>query len=163
MEATTAVRVGRLLLAIGGCANIMVAILHVFMKFIGISAFNYFGAPVALIQLIENNHTWLVMEIMGLLVGLFLVAGFYGLSGAKIIRRLPGLNFILVTIGVIYTVRGAVVVLIPFPGVVGYLIHNYPTILGMGRPIMLHDWVFSFISLLVGLIYLVGWRLIKRY
>ena len=93
---------------------------------------------------------------MGIIILAFAAAGLYGLSGAGFVRRLPGLNPVLVIIGLVYSLRGSVVFLMPFPDFVNKLMLNYPNLLGMGRPFLYQDWIFSFIWLFVGLAYLVG-------
>jgi len=153
---------GKALLTIGGFANLAVAALHIIIAFVGASAYKFFGAPVALTQLVQNNHTVLVVVIMGIITLAFVLAGLYGLSGAGLLRRLPGLGLVLLLIGVIYLLRGAVVFLMPFPNFVNKLMLSYPNILGMGRSIMLQDWVFSFVWLFLGLVYLVGWKFVDK-
>jgi putative oxidoreductase len=153
------IKLGRTLLITGGILNIAIAIFHVLIALIGVSAYKFFGAPVSLIQLVQNHYIFQVTIIMGGLAIAFLVAGLYGFSGAGLIRRLPALNLVLISVGLIYTLRGSFIMLIPFPNLINKIMLNYPNLLGMERPIMYQDWIFTSIALIVGLFYLVGCKL----
>lgn len=155
-------KLGKTLLTFGGSVNIFVAILHILIALIGVSAYQYFGAPAVLIQLVQNNNSLLVVGIMGMITFAFALVGLYGLSGAGLLRRLPGLNLVLIAIGLIYLIRGAAVLLILFPEITKSLMQTYPNILGMGRPIMYQDWLFSFVCLFLGLTYLLGWKFVAK-
>ena len=142
-----------IMFTIVGLINIAVAILHMAILFIGTHAYQYFGAPAYFVQ---NNHSWYTFGFMLGIILLFFMAGLYALSAASIIRKLPNLTFILLLIGVIYTLRGGIVFLIPFPKLTQFLILSQPNLLGMGRPLLTRDWIFSFVWLIVGLCYLWG-------
>ena len=144
-------------LLIAGIANIFIALLHIAIMIIGVEAYNYFGAPIIFIHLAEQGHPFTLGIMMMLIAFCFLVAGLYGISGAGAIRRLPFLKIILFLISIIYILRGTVVFLIPFPEITLRLMALYPNLLGMGRHIMFHDWIFSFVWLVIGIIYFVGW------
>ncbi len=137
-------------------ANIVVSLLHFAMIFIGAKAYYYFGAPSYFIQ---HAQSWYVVVLMMILSGLFFIVGLYGLSAAAYIRRLPGVWAVIFLVGVLYTLRGSVVILMPFPELVGYILKNYPGLLGMDRPLLIQDWVFSALWLLAGLTYLCAWVL----
>jgi hypothetical protein len=143
----------QILLAIAGFANIFIALLHVAMLFIGASAYESFGAPASFVQ-----HPASLVTIMQMLVliAFFLLVGLYALSGAELLRRFPLTKTVLVVIGVIYTLRGSMVFLMPFPNLINKKMVSYPSLLGHTRPLMSQDWVFSFIALLIGLCYLAG-------
>ena len=51
---------------------------------------------------------------------------------------------------------------VAFPLVAESLMHRYPALLGMGRPILWQDWFFSLIWLLLGLIYTINWYFIRK-
>ena len=147
-------RISEILLIAGGIANLATSLLHIIMIFVGVSAYQYFGAPTYFIQHSDTIYTFVLMLLLALL---FFLAGLYALSGAGLMRRLPGTRNIILIVGFIFTVRGAVVFLKPFPKLVNQLIMSYPNVLGMDRPLMTQDWFFSLAWLLVGLAYLTGW------
>lgn len=149
-------------LVLAGISNILVGILHIGMLFLGVSTFSYLGAPASLIQMVQNHELIRVLCIMIPLASLFCIAGLYALSAAQIIRYLPATKIVTLVIGLIYCLRGAVVVLWPFPSVAESLIHRYPALLGMGRPILWQDWIFSLIWLMLGLIYIISWYSIRN-
>ena len=130
------------LLILAGISNIFVGMVHIVMLFLGVGAFSYLGAPASLIHMVEKNEWVLVTSIMILLASLFIIAGLYALSAAEVIHHLPASKTILLALGLVYCLRGAVVVLWPFPLVAESLMHRYPALLGMGRPILWQDWFF---------------------
>lgn len=66
----------------------------------------FFGAGDELVS------DWRVLLLAGLVVTAFLVVlGFYGLSGAGLIRRLPLLRLVIFLIGTIYIYRGIPIIL----------------------------------------------------
>ena len=150
------------LLILAGISNILVGVLHIGILLIGASAFSYLGAPASLTLMAKNHQLIPLLCIMIPLAGLFCLAGLYALSAAQVIRQLPATKIVTLVIGLIYCLRGAVVVLWPFPSVVESLMHRYPELLGMGRPILWQDWMFSLVWLMLGLIYMVGWYSIRH-
>lgn len=151
---------GKLLIA-GAMINILTAILHISIPFIGKAAYQYFGAPPEIITLAQEGYFAISLLIMFLLSTLFFVAGLYGLSGAGLIRPIPFRSVAILLIGILYTLRGSVVILLPFPHLANKLIQLFPSILGMGREIMFQDWLFSFVWLVTGIFYLIGYAKIK--
>src|SRR5262245_49896623 len=100
---------GRPLLLFGGLASIAIAALHVVIVFIGPPAYRYFGAGEALARQAELGS--LFPATLTLIVATaFALFGAYALSGAGTLRRLPLLRLGLTTIGVIYTLRGLLLV-----------------------------------------------------
>ena len=101
-----------------------------------------FGASEALV----SNPPLLLA--LGLLVALLLVIfGFYGLSGAGVIRRLPLLRLGLLAIGLLYSLVGI------------NFIFQVPVILGIvpsAGPIPIHIVLVSFGALVACLAYLIG-------
>lgn len=140
------------LLAIGGTINILTALIHIVIVAIGVSAYHYFGVSQNIIQMFSTQQLLLPISIMPLTILLFFIAGLYGLSGAKLLPHLPALKLVLFIIGIIYCLRGAVLLLLFFPTATVKL----ATILDLGRPIVFHDWVITVIWLITGLCYLVG-------
>ncbi len=76
--------------------------------------------------------------------------GFYGLSGAGVIRRLPLLKIALILIGAVYTLRGVAV------------FQQLFQIATSSVEVAPREIVFSLVSLVIGLAYLIGtisnWR-----
>ena len=135
----------QILLILGALANFGIALLHLVIIFIGPPAYIYFGAP-QLAPLAEQGSPLPAIVTSGLVV-IFAVCGFYGLSGAGLLRRLPLLRLGLLTIGAVYTLRGLVII----EDLIGLFSDaNYP----------FEQAVFSIAALLVGLCYLIGapWR-----
>ena len=155
-------RLHKIPLLFAGVSNLVVGVLHIAIMFMGVPAFQYLGAPDSLVSLVRHHRLLHLLFFMIPLASLFIVAGLYALSGVGFVRRLPRCHAVLFVIGVMYTLRGAVVVLWPFPSVVTGIIDRYPLLLGMGRAVEFQDWVFSFLWLLVGVCYLIGWRQFSR-
>ena len=109
----------------------------------GPSAYRYFGAG-DLAPLAESGSP-LPALITGFLVALFVIWALYAFSGAGLIRKLPLLRTGLVTIGSIYTLRGVML----FPELFSLI---------AGRNSAPRMAVFSAVSLIIGLSYLVGCR-----
>ncbi len=102
----------------------------------------YFGAPEALV---ENIYTLIFVSI--LIAGVLALFGFYALSGAGSIQRLPFLKQALVAISSIYLLRG--LLLIPeFLVVVGAM--------EVSIPVAPRFVIFSIGSLLIGIIFTLG-------
>jgi hypothetical protein len=134
-------RGGAWLLA-AAAASFGVAALHVAMTFVGISAYEYFGAPGNLVAAARRGSA--VPALVTLIIALVFAAfGFYGLSGAGLAPRLPALRVLLVGISGIYLLRGLVV----FPE---FILHFY------ARALPARMMVFSLIALTIGLIYAIG-------
>jgi len=100
---------GRAALVIGAGLNFMVAGLHVAMPIVGAPAYLYYGRA-DLASLAEHDPVLPGLIVLPLAV-VFAGFGFYGLSGAGVIRRLPLLRLGLLLIGGAYTLRGTILVL----------------------------------------------------
>jgi uncharacterized membrane protein YtjA (UPF0391 family) len=134
-------RGGAWLLA-ASAASFAVAALHVAMTFVGIPAYEYFGAPGNLVAAARRGSA--VPALVTLIIALvFAVFGFYGLSGAGRAPRLPALRVLLVGISGIYLLRGLVV----FPELLLYF-HL--------RTLPARMMVFSVIALGIGLTFAIG-------
>ena len=144
--------IAKKLLALGGSINISTALTHIVIVAIGIPAYHYFGVSQNIIKMFATQQLLLPMSIMILTILLFFVAGLYGLSGAKLLPRLPALKLVLFIIDIIYCLRDAILLLLFFPTATIKL----AKILDLGRPIVFHDWVIIVIWLITGLCYLVG-------
>ncbi len=127
------------LLVAGGILSFLVALLHIALA-IRPKLYDYFGAS-KLSELTQQGSSFTVWVTLGLVI-MFLVWGFYGLSGAGIIRQLPLLRLALIGIGIIYLVRA---LMLP-SDIVKFTQHARPfrfVVLSTG-------------SLLAGLLYLIG-------
>jgi len=84
------------------------------------------------------------------LAAIFAIWGFYGLSGVGVIRRLPLLKIALILIGAVCTLRGVAV------------FQQLFQIFASSVAVAPREIVFSLVSLIIGLAYLIGaisnWR-----
>jgi predicted transporter len=141
-------KTGRTLLAIGGGANLAIALLHLVIISIGPPAYIYFGAA-ELAPLAEQRAPMPAL-VTFLLALIFVAFGLYALSGAGFLRRFPLLAVGLIGIGMIYTLRGLKVI----PEEIAFVQEaSVP-----GRAV-----VFSAVSLFIGIAYLAGTILHWRY
>lgn len=136
-------RVGNQWLKLGGVLSFAVALLHVVIVFVGASAYRYFGAGEEMAAAAESGSAFPAL-LTFVLVAFFAVWGFYGLSGAKVIRRLPLLKIGLPLIGAIYSLRGVAV------------FQQLFQIAASSAEVIPREIVFSLISLVIGLAYLIG-------
>ena len=138
-------------LKIGGILSFAVAFLHLVIIFVGAPAYRYFSAGEDMAMAAESGSIFPGVLTL-FLVAIFAIWGFYGLSGAGVIRRLPLLKTALILIGVIYTIRGIAVFQQLFQIVTS-------------SEVALREIVFSLVSLIIGLTYLIGtvmnWRAIR--
>ena len=95
-------------LVLGAIANFAIALLHLVIIVIGPVGYAYFGA--ADLGELAAQGSSLPAIITSCLVFIFCVFGFYALSGAGFVPRLPLLTLGLIGIGSIYTLRGLVVI-----------------------------------------------------
>jgi len=140
----TGVYHGATMLKLAGILSGLVALLHLAVIFVGASAYRYFGAGEEMAQLAQRGSP-LPALITGAIVAVFAVWALYGFSGAGWIRRLPLLRIGLLTIGVVYTLRGLALgpeLVWHFSGGAALVPARLP--------------VFSAVSLLTGVLYLWG-------
>ena len=130
-------------LILGGILSFAVALLHVVMIFIGAPAYRYFGAGEEMARAAESGSAFPALLTL-FLAAIFAVWGFYGLSGAKVIRRLPLLKIALILVGAVYTLRGAAV------------LQQLFQIAASSAEVAPREIAFSLVSLIIGLAYLVG-------
>ncbi len=142
-------RVGNQWLKLGGILSFAVALLHVIIIFVGASAYRYFGAGEDMATAAESGSAFPAL-LTFVLVAVFAIWGFYGLSGAGVIRRLPLLKIALLLIGAVYTLRGVAV------------FQQLFQIAASSAEVAPREIVFSLVSLVIGLAYLIGtvisWR-----
>jgi len=136
-------------LKLGGILSFIVALLHVVIIFIGAPAYRYFGAGEDMATAAESGSAFPALLTL-FLVAIFAIWGFYGLSGAGVIRRLPLLKIALILIGAVYTLRGVAV------------FQQLFQIATSSVEVAPREIVFSLVSLVIGLAYLIGtisnWR-----
>ena len=136
-------RSGNQWLKLGGILSFVVALLHLAIIFVGAPAYRYFGAGEDMATAAESGSAFPAMMTL-VLVAIFTIWGLYAFSGAGVIRQLPLLRIALLLIGVIYTLRGVAVF---------QQIFQIATASAQVEP---REVVFSLVSLVIGLIYLVG-------
>ncbi len=95
-------------LILGSVLSFVVALLHLVIIFFGAPAYRYFGAGEEMATAAESGSAFPALLTL-FLVAIFAIWGFYGLSGAGLIRRLPLLKTALILIGAVYTLRGVAV------------------------------------------------------
>lgn len=140
------------LLSIGGVCSTLVGLLHIVIIFYGAPAYRYFGAGEEMATMSENGS--LLPALVTLIIAfVFLIWGLYAFSGVGLIKRLPLLRLGLVIIGVIYTLRGVLIV---------YQIYEMVV---LNRSLVISELVSSFVSLFIGMLYLIGirigWQMLK--
>jgi hypothetical protein len=130
-------------LKLGGLLSCAIALLHIVIIAIGAPAYRYFGAGERMARQAEQGSVVpaLLTAVISMVFGLFAL---YAFSGAGLIRRLPSLKLVLVAVGVIYTLRG----LLLGPQVVWFF--------GVSGRVPVRQLLFSGVSFIVGLTYLVG-------
>ena len=136
-------RNGNQWLKLGGILSFVVALLHLVIIFVGAPAYRYFGAGEDMATAAESGSAFPALITL-VLVAVFTIWGLYAFSGAGVIRRLPLLRIALLLIGAIYTLRGVAVF---------QQIFQIATSSVQVEP---REIVFSLVSLVIGLVYLVG-------
>ena len=133
--------IGKRLLILAACANFGIALLHALIPFMGVNGYIYFGTSE--LALLESQGSPVPEIATWFLALVFAGFGFYCLSGAGTIRRLPLLNIALWFIGGIYTLRGLILILD---------IQRFLS--GVNSP--MRQPFFSAVALVIGLMVLVG-------
>lgn len=138
------------MLKLAGAFSLAIAVLHVVVIAVGAPAYRYFGAGEKLARQAEQGSLAPALLTAGIAV-IFALWALYAFSGAGLIRRLPLIRLGLVVIGTIYVLRG----LSLGPQLPVYFSGAFPQF-----PV--RYLVFSAVSLLVGLLYVLGvaraWR-----
>jgi hypothetical protein len=134
---------GKGTLKTAGWLSAAVAALHVVIAFAGPVAYRYFGAGEDMARQAEAG-SFVPAALTLFLAAVFAVFALYAFSGAGAVRRLPLLRTGLVTIGLIFTLRGLALI----PELIQYF----------RRPedVLPRVLVFSLVSLVIGLLYLAG-------
>ena len=136
-------RMGNQWLKLGGVLSFAVALLHAIIIFVGAPAYRYFGAGEDMATAAESGSAFPAVLTL-FLAAIFAIWGFYGLSVAGVIRRLPLLKIALILIGAVYALRGVAV------------FQQLFQIATSSAEVAPREIVFSLVSLVIGLAYLVG-------
>jgi len=130
-------------LTLAGWLSAAVAALHVVIIFFGAPAYRYFGAGEEMARQAEAGSA-VPAALTLAIAAVFAVFALYAFSGAGRVRRLPLLRTGLVAISAIYLLRGLGLIpeLIQLARDTATVPARYP--------------VFSAVSLVIGLVYLVG-------
>ncbi|MCG7536680.1 hypothetical protein [Pseudoalteromonas sp. OOF1S-7] len=118
--------------------NAAIAILHLYIIYVGAPAYRYFGAGEAMATKAENG-SWIPAIVTLGVTAVFFIFSYYNLAAAKYFTA-PFLLYGLMAIAAIYVLRGSVVLAIPF----------------MKEPVSDFDKVSSFIALGIGLLHCFG-------
>ncbi len=95
--------------------NTMIALLHIYIVYAGAPAYRFFGAGEMMAIKAEQGSLFPATITLGI-AAVFFIFTFYNLSGAKIVN-LPFSYIVLLSLSVIFLLRGAIVVAFPFwPG-----------------------------------------------
>lgn len=92
-------------LVIAACCCIVAALAHLGCIIFGGDWYRFFGAGEQMARLAEQGH-WYPSVVTSVIVLILLVWALYGLSGAKIIRKLPFIRLALTLISAIFLLRG---------------------------------------------------------
>ncbi len=128
---------------VAGSANMIIALLHLVVIFVGAPGYRYFGAGEDIARMAEAGSILPALLTL-VLVSVFIFFAIYAFSGGKIIRPLPFLKPFLYLIGTIYTLRGL------------FIIYNLYWLIVSLSASTIKELVFSLVALGIGLLYLAG-------
>lgn len=141
------------LLSISGVCSTLVGLLHIVIIFYGAPAYRFFGAGEDMAVMSEEGSLF-PAAITFVIALIFIIWGLYAFSGVGLIKKLPLLRLGLIIIGLIYTLRGVLIV---------YQIYE---IVVLNGSLVISELVSSFVSLFIGVLYLtgigIGWRTLKQ-
>ena len=92
-------------LILGSLCSALAAIAHLGCIIFGGDWYRFFGAGEQLARMADDGH-WYPSAVTSVIAVVLIVWSLYGLSGAKVIPRLPLLKFGLLVISAIYLFRG---------------------------------------------------------
>ena len=95
----------RKLLIVLGIVCFIIAILHIIIVFLGSDAYFYFGAGNEMARM-DREGSLFPMFLTLFIVTVFGLFGFYGLSGARVIGKLPLIKTMLLIISSLFSLRG---------------------------------------------------------
>lgn len=131
------------MLKLAGILSSVIAVLHVGIIAVGAPAYRYFGAGEEMARQAERGSP-IPALLTGVITLVFVLFALYAFSGAGLVGRLPLLRLGLLMVGVVYTLRG----LLLGPQVIWFL--------GLPGRVPTRQLVFSGVSLVIGLSYLIG-------
>jgi putative oxidoreductase len=135
------------LLIIGGIISMLAALLHIAIIIGGPEWYRFFGAGEGMAQLAESGSTYPTLITTSIAV-IFTIWALYAFSGAGIIKKLPLLKPVLVTISIIYLMRGVF-------GIPLVIYIDKPYLNELEGKMVFMIWS-SIISLTCGILYLLG-------
>jgi hypothetical protein len=139
-------------LLLGAAGSFLVSALHIFVIAQGAWAYRYFGAGEEFARASEAGQM-LPAIVTLIIVIIFAILGVYALAGAGVVRVLPYLRAVVLFTGVCYTLRGLVL----FAELAAQL-----NIFAWRDGVRPQDPVFSGVSLLLGVVHLVGWYFLRK-
>jgi len=98
-------------LIIGAIGSAIAALAHLGCIIFGAHWYRFFGAGEQMARMAEDGH-WYPTIVTSIIVLILSIWSLYGLSGAKVIYRLPLLKVGLIVISLIYLTRGVAFVAI---------------------------------------------------
>lgn len=136
---------GVVLLVIGASAAIFTGFAHLSCIFFGPQCYSAQMAPAIIVESAKAETLLAPIAAIGISI-FFVILGFYALSGAKLIRKLPLLSFGIYSIATVCIIRGIL-----------------PIQLWVRHPNKVSDaiLVVGIVWLLVGLCYLFGYRVVN--
>ena len=137
------------ILLLAGWLSVAIAALHIVIPFLGAPAFRYFGAGEEMARQAEAGSLRPAAMTLGLAV-VFTIFGLYAFAGARRLRRPPLLRTGLAVIATLYTLRGLELL----PELVQYARGS--------ETLAPRHLAFSFVSLVIGILYLLGSALLWR-
>ena len=136
---------GKTQLIVAGILSFIASILHISVIICGPAWYRYFGAGEGMAQLAESGSLQPAVVTSGIACVLA-VWGFYALSGAGLVRKLPLLRLALCLITFVYLLRGVAGLILPF-------VSTHPAVTKNSFTFWM---VSSIICCLYGLFYLLG-------
>lgn len=134
-------------LVCGAMASFLVAALHIYIIIAGAPGYRYFGAGEEFAQAAETGKYFPAIVTSGIVI-MFVVFGVFALAGAGVIQELPLMRYIILLVGIGYTLRGFVL----FVELAASL-----NIFAWREGVRPQDPIFSAVSLLFGVVHLLGW------
>ncbi|MBI5726517.1 MAG: hypothetical protein HY965_01595 [Ignavibacteriales bacterium] len=137
---------GKNFLIVAGCMSIATGLLHFAIVWAGAPGYRYFGAGEDMALMAESGSAYPAL-LTAAIAFVFIGWGVYAFSGAGLVRRLPLQKVLIPVIGAVFALRGLGVL----PQILMYIMP--------GSEILIKDMVFSAVALIIGVFYLIGWKL----
>jgi hypothetical protein len=140
-----------MMLLAGAVGSFLVSLLHIFIIAQGAWAYRYFGAGEEFARAREAGRMFPAI-VTFLIVVIFAVLGVFALSGAGMVKTLPYMQGVVLFAGFCYTLRG-LLVFVELASTWNLFVWRDGV-----RP---QDPVFSGVSLLFGVLHLLGWYFLR--